>query len=76
MRYSRSFWIYLKKAWRKIADPSIRVYTNKIEKKIAFETKTRYSLELLIPETMKLLGSTKSKITKNENGKNVPLFRN
>ena len=25
-----------------------------------------------MPETMKLLGSTKSKITKNENRKNVP----
>ena len=34
--------------------------------------KTRYYLELLTPETMKLLGNTKSKITKNENGENVP----
>ena len=76
IRYSRLFWIYIKKAQRKIVDPSIRVYTNKIEKKIAFETKTRYYLGLLIPETMKLLGSTKSKITKNEDGKNVPFFRN
>ena len=25
-----------------------------------------------MPETIKLLGSTKSKITKNENGENVP----
>ena len=37
-----------------------------------FEIKTGYYLELLTPETMKLLGDTKSKITKNENGKNVP----
>ena len=34
--------------------------------------KAGYYLELLMPETMKLLGSTKSTITKNENGKNVP----
>ena len=34
--------------------------------------KTGYYLELLMPETMKLLGSTKSKMTKDENGKNVP----
>ena len=27
---------------------------------------------LLTPETMKLLGSTKSKITKDKNGENVP----
>ena len=31
-----------------------------------------YYLEFLTPETVKLLGSTKSKITKNENCENVP----
>ena len=34
--------------------------------------KTVYYLELLTPETMKLLGSTKSKMAKNETGENVP----
>ena len=34
--------------------------------------KDGYSLELLTPETIKLLGSTKNKITENKNGKNVP----
>ena len=34
--------------------------------------KTGYYLELLIPETIKLLESTKRKITKNENVKNEP----
>ena len=29
-------------------------------------------MEILTPETMKLLGSTKNKIAKDENGKNVP----
>ena len=29
-------------------------------------------LKLVTPEIMKLLGSTKSKITKNQNGENVP----
>ena len=37
-----------------------------------FKIKTRYYLELLTPETVKLLGSTKTKISKDENGKNVP----
>ena len=37
-----------------------------------FEIKTGYYLELLTPETMKLLRTTKSKITKNENSENVP----
>ena len=36
-----------------------------------FEIKTGYYLELLTPETMKLLGSAKSKITKTEDGENV-----
>ena len=42
-----------------------------MENRITFKIKTGYHLELLTPETMKLLGSTKSKI-KNENGENVP----
>ena len=50
----------------------MRIYTNKIENRITFKIKTGYYLELLTPETMKLLRSTKSKITKNENGENVP----
>ena len=44
----------------------------KIEKRITFKIKAEHYLELLTPETMKLLGSTKSKIAKTENGENVP----
>ena len=43
---------------------SIMVSVNKIENRITFKIKTELYLELLMPETMKLLGSTKSKITK------------
>ena len=43
------------------------IYINKIKNTITFKIKSGYSLELLTPETMKLLGSTKSKITKDEN---------
>ena len=43
----------------------------KIKNMIKFRIKTRYYLELLTPETMKLLGSTKSKITKDKTGENV-----
>ena len=43
---------------------SIRIYVNKIENTVSLRIKTGYYLELLTPETMKLLGSTKSKITK------------
>ena len=54
----------LKKHGEKTVNPSIRIYTNKIEKRITFKIKTGYYLELLTPETMELLRSTKSKITK------------
>ena len=47
-------------------------YVNKIENRIAFKIKTGYYLEILTPETMKSLKSTKRKITKDENGGNVP----
>ena len=40
--------------------------------RITFKIKARYYLELLTPETMKLLGSTKSQIKKDENGENAP----
>ena len=50
----------------------IRIYVNKRENRIALQSKTGYCLELLMPETMKLHGSTKNKITKDKYGGNVP----
>ena len=64
--------IVKKKHREKVDNPSIRVYVNKIENRITFEVKTGYHLELVTPETMKLLGSTENKITKDKNGENVP----
>ena len=61
----------LKKYWENIDNPSIRIYVNKIENRITFKIKTGYYLELLMPETMKLLGSTENKIAKDRNGENV-----
>ena len=48
------------------------MYVNRIENRITFKSKSGYYLELLASETMKLLGSTESKITKDQNGENVP----
>ena len=48
------------------------MYVNKIEYRITFKIKTRYYLEHLTPEMIKLLGSTKNKITKDRNGENLP----
>ena len=62
----------LKEHNEKIDNPSITIYINKTENRITFKIKTGYYLELLTPETMKLLGSTENKITKDKNGENVP----
>ena len=39
--------------------------------RVTFKIKTGNYLEILAPETMKILGSTKIKITKDKNGENV-----
>ena len=61
-----------KKHRENVDNPSIKIYVNKIENRITFKIKKGYHLERLTPETMKLLGSTESKITKHKNGENVP----
>ena len=50
----------------------MRIYINKIENRITFKIKTGYYLELLAPETMKLLSNIENKITKDKTGENVP----
>ena len=55
----------LKKHPENFDNPSVRIYVNKIKNRITFKIKIGYYLELLTPETLKLLGST-------ENGENVP----
>ena len=37
-----------------------------------FKIKAGYCLELLVPETMKLFGTTKNKINKDKSGENIP----
>ena len=58
----------LKKRSESIDNPSTQMYVNRIENRTTFKIKSGYYLELLTPETMKLLGSTES----NKNGENVP----
>ena len=62
----------LKNHWENIDHPSVKIYVNKTENKITFKIKDRFTVELLTPETMKLLGSTENKITKDKNSENVP----
>ena len=47
------------------------IHVKKIENIITSKIKTGYYPELVTPETMKLLRSTTSKITKDENGEYV-----
>ena len=62
----------LKKHGENTDKPSVQIYVNKIENRVKFKIKDGYSLELLTPETLNLLGSTKHKITKKKNGEYVP----
>ena len=45
-------------------NPSIQIYPNKIKKRMTFKIKNGYKLELLTPETMNLLGSSKKVVDK------------
>ena len=53
-------------------NPPVQIYSNKIEKRIIFKIKTGYKLELLTPETMRLLGSAKKAVDKYKDGEIVP----
>ena len=65
-----SFEYILKKQSENLDNPSIKIYVNNIENRVTFEIKNEYHLEILTPETMELLGSTESKITKDKNSEN------
>ena len=45
-------------------NPAVQIYQNKIKNRAVFEIKTGCKLELLTPETMKLLGNGKKTLTK------------
>ena len=51
----------LKKHNESIDNASVKIYVNKIDNRNTFKFKTGYYIELLTPETMKLLGSTEKK---------------
>ena len=53
-------------------NPPVQIYPNKIKNRTVFKIKTGYKLELVTPETMRLIGSTKKDADKDQNGENVP----
>ena len=62
----------LKKHSENIDNPSIKIYLNKIENRVTFKIKNGYYLELLTLETMKLRGSTESRLKEDKKSENVP----
>ena len=50
---------------------SVQIYPIKIKNRIVSEIKIDYKLELLTPETMRLLGSKKKDVDADKNGENV-----
>ena len=69
-RFSRSD--IMRKLGENTNNSLIKIYVKKIEKRIMFKIKNRYSLELLSKERIKLLGSTENKTIKDKNGENTP----
>ena len=68
---------YIIKKHETIAETApVLIYTNKISNRIVFKIKTGYKLELLLKETIKLLGSTKDTIDGDKNSENVPRLEN
>ena len=69
----QNYFEYILKLHREKTDnPGRKIYVNKTEKRITFRIETGYYLKLSTLETIRLFGSTKSKITKDKNGEIVP----
>ena len=58
------FEIIIKKHETLTENPPVQIYVNRTKNTIFLKIKTGYKLELLTPETMKLLGSTEKVLIK------------
>ena len=70
--YSRLYKYIIKKNEAVTDNPPTRVCANKIGDRITFKLETGYYLELLMPETMKLLETNRTKTAKDENREIIP----
>ena len=66
------FEFIIKKHETSAENTPIQICPNKIKNRIVFKVKTGCKLELLSPETMKLLGSTKKDFVKDKDREVVP----
>ena len=57
--YSRSFWVYHQKTWNNTGNTPVRLYVNKIEKRIIFKIRKRVLSSILTPETTNYLEALK-----------------
>ena len=71
-RHTRLLWIYHQKNEHLAENLHVQICSNKIKSRIVFKVKKRYKLQLLAPETMKLLGSTKKDVDQNKDRDDVP----
>ena len=53
-------------------NPPVQIYLNKTKNRIVFKIKTGSKLELLTPETIRLLGSAKKDVHKDKSGEILP----
>ena len=65
------FWFIIKKHETFAENHPVQIYPSKIKNRIVFKVKIGYKLELLSPETMKLLGSTKTDVDQDKDGEDV-----
>ena len=64
---------YIVKKREILSDKSpVQIYVYKIQGSIIFKIKTRCYSDVLTLESIKLLGSTERRITKDKNSENVP----
>ena len=66
------FELIIKKHETLTENPSVQIYVSKIKNRVVFKIKTGCKLELLTPETKKLLGNTKKDVDEDKDGENVP----
>ena len=66
------FEFIIKKGETLAENPPVQIYSDKIKNAIVFKVKTGCKLELLSPETMKLLQSTKKDVDQDRDGEHVP----
>ena len=53
----------------------VQIYVNNMKNRIVFKIKTSYKLELLSPETMRLLVSAKRHVDQDKDGKDMPKLK-